>query len=300
MAVVLERQTVKVTPSGAALGADVTGVDLSTELTADIVRAIEAARSQHLVLRFGGQRLNDDQLMRFTSRLGVLDHAPIPAAKVKVAGEDRFVEIGAETRRYVNVVSNAIENGRAIGSFGSDEVAWHTDMSYNAEPPSGSALYALEVPPSGGDTMFANMYAAYERLDGALRARIAGRRCRHDASRNSAGELRRGFAEIDDPRQVVGASHPIIRTHPVTGRKAIYVSRRSHAYIEGLDLDESEALLDLLWRHVTQPELIWTQIWKAGDLVLWDNRCTIHRRDCFDPNARRLMHRTQIKGDVPY
>jgi len=299
MTAVLERQTVKAIPSGAALGADITGVDLSSELTPDVVGAIEAAWSQHLVLRFRGQRLNDDQLMRFTSRLGELDHAPIPAAKVKVAGEARFVEIGAETRRYVNVVSNVIENGRAIGSFGSGEVAWHTDMSYNPEPPNGSALYALEVPPSGGDTMFANMYAAYERLDGALRARIAGRRCRHDASRNSAGELRRGFAEIDDPRQVVGASHPIIRTHPVTGRKAIYLSRRSHAYIEGLELDESEALLDPLWRHVTQPELIWTQIWKAGDLVLWDNRCTIHRRDCFDPNARRLMHRTQIKGDVP-
>ena len=208
MTAVLERQTVKAIPSGAALSADITGVDLSSELTADVVGAIEAAWSQHLVLRFRGQRLNDDQLMCFTSRLGELDHAPIPAAKVKVAGEDRFVEIGAETRRYVNVVSNVIENGRAIGSFGSGEVAWHTDMSYNPEPPNGSALYAIEVPPSGGDKMFANMYAAYERLDGALRARIAGRRCHHDASRNSAGELRRGFAEIHDPRQIVGASHP--------------------------------------------------------------------------------------------
>ena len=149
-----------------------------------------------------------------------------------------------------------IENGKAIGkSFGSGEAAWHTDMSYNPEPPSGSALYALEVPPAGGDTTFANMFSAYERLDKILRYRIQGRRCRHDASRNSAGELRAGFADVPDPRNVIGASHPIVRTHPISGRKALYLPRRRNAYVEGLDLKESEELLDFLWRHVSQPEL---------------------------------------------
>jgi len=169
-----------------------------------------------------------------------------------------------------------------------------------AEPPSASALYSLEVPRQGGDTGFSNMYLAYETLPAELRRQIAGRRCRHDASRNSAGELRRGFVDAADPSQTVGAEHPILRTHPVTGKTALFLGRRRNAYIPGMPLAESEALLDALWAHAGRPELAWYQQWQAGDLVLWDNRCVMHRRDAFDPNARRVMHRTQIRGDRPY
>jgi taurine dioxygenase len=144
------------------------------------------------------------------------------------------------------------------------------------------------------------MYLAYETLPEELRRRVEGRLCRHDASRNSAGELRRGFTEVSDPRQAPGADHPIIRTHPVTGRKAIFLGRRRNAYIQGLALEESEQLLDALWAHATRSELTWYQQWRVGDLVLWDNRCVMHRRDEFDPNSRRLMHRSQIKGDQPF
>ena len=126
-----------------------------------------------------------------------------------------------------------------------------------------------------------------------------GRQCRHDASRNSAGELRRGFVDAPDPTQVVGAEHPIVRTHPATGKKALFLGRRRNAYIPGLPLAESEALLDALWAHCTKPEFAWYQQWRAGDLILWDNRCVMHRRDAFDPATRRVMHRTQIKGDRP-
>jgi taurine dioxygenase len=173
-------------------------------------------------------------------------------------------------------------------------------MSYNPEPPSASALFAIEVPPAGGDTGFANMYLAYETLPDELRRQVEGRLCRHDSTYNSAGELRRGFKEVTDPREAPGADHPIVRTHPVTGRKALFLGRRRNAYIQGLDLNDSERLLDALWAHAIRPELTWYQQWRVGDLVMWDNRCVMHRRDEFDPNSRRLMHRSQIKGNRPY
>jgi taurine dioxygenase len=257
-------------------------------LAPETVAAIKRAWGDHLVLRFRGQRLGDEDLMRFSRQFGELDWAPIAAAKDAPEG-----------REYVMVVSNVVENGQPIGQLGAYEAIWHTDMSYVAEPPSASALYALEVPPAGGDTGFCNMYRAYDTLPVELRRQIEGRRCRHDASRNSAGELRRGFVDAPDPTQVVGAEHPIVRTHPVTGRQALFLGRRRNAYVPGLSVDDSEALLDALWAHCTKPEFAWYQQWQAGDLILWDNRCVMHRRDAFDAATRRVMHRTQIKGDRP-
>jgi len=300
MADVIDRQSVQVRPTGAALAAEIEGVDLAGALTPETVAAIKRAWGEHLVLRFRGQRLSDDDLLRFSRCFGDLDWAPIAAARVKVPGEDRYIEVAPEGRQYVMVISNVIEDGQPIGQLGAYEAIWHTDMSYIPEPPSASALYSLEVPPSGGDTGFCNMYLAYETLPAELRRQVEGRLCRHDASRNSAGELRRGFVDAPDPSQTVGAEHPIVRTHPVTGRKALFLGRRRNAYVVGLPLAESEALLDALWAHCTKPEFAWYQQWRAGDLILWDNRCVMHRRDAFDPATRRVMHRTQIKGDRPF
>ncbi|MGD9615807.1 MAG: TauD/TfdA dioxygenase family protein [Alphaproteobacteria bacterium] len=300
MAAVIERQSVGVRPTGAALAADIEGVDLSRPLDPEALAATKRAWGENLVLRFRGQKLSDDDLMRFSRCLGDLDWAPIAAARVKVPGEDRYIEVVPEGRQYVMVISNVIEDGKPIGQLGAYEAIWHTDMSYVDEPPSASALYSLEVPPSGGDTGFCNMYLAYDTLQSDLRRQVEGRLCRHDASRNSAGELRRGFVDAPDPTQTVGAEHPIVRTHPVTGRKALFLGRRRNAYIVGLKLEESEALLDALWAHCTKPEFAWYQQWRAGDLILWDNRCVMHRRDAFDPATRRVMHRTQIKGDRPF
>ena len=300
-AVVLERQRIEVKPTGAALGADIEGVDLARELSLEAVDAIKQAWADHLVLRFRGQRLDDDQLMRFSAHFGELDWAPVIAAsRVRIPGEDRYVESAEEGRRYISVISNIVENGKAIGALGAYESIWHTDMSYNPEPPCASALYALEVPRSGGDTGFANMYLAYETMPDGLRQQVEGRLCRHDSTYNSAGELRRGFSEVTDARKAPGADHPIIRTHPVTGRRALFLGRRRNAYILGRELEDSDRLLDALWSHATRPELTWYQQWRVGDLVLWDNRCVMHRRDEFDPSSRRLMHRSQIKGDRPY
>jgi taurine dioxygenase len=300
MAAVIDRQQVAARSTGAALGADLDGIDLAGALAPEAIAAVKAAWAQHLVLRFRGQRLADDDLLRFSRQFGELDWAPIAAARVKVPGEDRYVEAAPEGRQYVMVISNVIENGQAIGQLGAYEAIWHTDMSYVQEPPSASALYALEVPPEGGDTGFCNMYLAYETLPDGLRREIAGHLCRHDASRNSAGELRRGFIDASDPSQTIGAEHPLVRTHPVTGRKALFLGRRRNAYIPGLPLAASESLLDALWAHATKDEFTWYQQWQVGDLILWDNRCVMHRRDAFDPATRRVMHRTQIKGDRPF
>jgi len=289
MAAVIEREQVVARPTGAALGADIEAVDLAGALTPETVTAIKQAWGEHLVLRFRGQRLSDDDLMRFSHQFGELDWAPVAAANDAPEG-----------RAYVMVVSNVIEDGKAIGQLGAYEAIWHTDMSYIQEPPSASALYALEVPPEGGDTGFCNMYRAYESLPDELRRQIPRLLCRHDASRNSAGELRRGFVDAADPSQTIGAEHPLVRTHPVTGRQALFLGRRRNAYIPGLPLAASESLLDALWAHAAKDEFTWYQQWRAGDLILWDNRCVMHRRDAFDPATRRVMHRTQIKGDRPF
>jgi taurine dioxygenase len=289
MATVLEKEEVRVRPTGAALTADVEGVDLSGPLSPELMTAIKQAWGDHLVLRFRGQKLCDGDLMRFSREFGELDWAPVAATNDAPEG-----------REYVMVVSNVVENGQAIGQLGAYEALWHTDMSYIPEPPMASALYSLEAPPSGGDTGFCNMYRALETLPADLRRAAEGRVCIHDASRNSAGELRRGYVDASDASQTVGAAHPIVRTHPETGRKALFLGRRRNAYIQGLSLADSEALLDALWAHATKDEFAWYQQWRAGDLILWDNRCVMHRRDAFDPATRRVMHRTQIKGDRPY
>jgi taurine dioxygenase len=282
----------EVIPTGRALGATIAGVDLSRPLASAEFGAIHAAWMNHLVLRFRDQRLTDEQLMGFSRNFGALDGNPRHA---KTEGRSESDAAG-----YVNVISNVVENGRAIGGLGNYESKWHTDMSYNPVPPMASALYALEVPPSGGDTGFCNMYTALESLPSELRARINGLSCVHDSSLNSVGQLRVGFEDVTDPRRTPGALHPLVRTHPVTGRAGLFLGRRRNAYVQGLDLPESEALLDTLWSHATRPEHCWAQQWRVGDLVLWDNRCALHRRDEFEGTARRVMHRTQISGDRPF
>lgn len=288
----------EVQPLGPTIGADVAGVNLAA-LDDAAFAAIERAWHDHLVLRFRGQHLTDAELMDFSRRFGQLDRVPIRAADV-LANDDPRLSIAPDARDYVNIISNVKVDGKPIGGLGNYEAHWHTDMSYNDVPPMASVLYGIEVPPEGGNTSFANMYAAYDTLDDATKRRIAGLICIHDASRNSVGELRRGFAEVADATQTVGARHPIVRTHPVTRRKCLFLGRRRAAYVVGLPLADSEALLDELWTHATQPALCWTQVWREHDVVIWDNRCVLHRRDDFDDRYRRVMHRTQICGDRPF
>lgn len=280
----------QIVPSGRALGADVVGADLRRPLDAATVDEIQQAWTTHLVLRFRGQHgLSLDALIAFSRNFGTLDARPIGSAEMGKAFEGDYPEI--------TVISNVVVDGKPIGGLGADESVWHADMTYNPLPPKASALYAVEIPPAGGDTQFANMERAYETLPEATRRRIEGLSCVHDASRNSTGKLRLGYEDITDPRRTVGAVHPVVRRHPVSGRRSLFLGRRRAAYLTGLPLEDSEALLDELWAHAGRPEFAWTQVWQLGDLVLWDNRCTMHRRDAFDPGTRRLLWRTQITGE---
>lgn len=282
---------IEILPSGKALGADVLNVDITQALEQDEADRLEQAWADHLVLRFRGQHnVTVEQLADFSRYFGTLDRAPIAS--------DTMGKDFAWQHPEITIISNVKLGGKPVGGLGDGEAVWHSDMTYNEKPPKGSCLYAVEIPPEGGNTEFANMYLAYEALPAELKSAIAGLHCVHDASRNSAGELRVGYANTTDPRHTVGARHPVVRTHPVTGKRCLFLGRRRHAYLVGLPLDESEALLDQLWAHATQREFVWTQVWQLGDMIMWDNRCTMHRRDSFDPATRRLLFRTQISGEA--
>jgi len=275
---------------GEALGAEVSGVDASKPVSADTFAAIRKAWLDNLVIRFRGQKLTDPQMLEFSRLFGELDPpGPNPYGKP-------FLPRHPE----MNVISNVKEDGVPIGGLGDGEAIWHSDMTYVDTPPSAALLYALELPAEGGDTYWANMYLAYEALPADMKKRIEGLKAIHDATYNSAGIKRKGYDDVTDPRRAPGAHHGLVRRHPETGRKCLFLGRRRNSYIVGLPLEESEAMLDTLWAHATQPRFAFCQQWQVGDLMIWDNRCTLHRRDPFDPNARRVMHRTQIKGDRPY
>lgn len=281
------RDAIEVVPTGAALGAEIRGVDL-TSLDDRQFAALKRAWHRHQAILIRGQHLRDQDLIAFSRRFGDLDWAP-----VQETGR-RFVEGLPE----IYIVSNVKVNGEPIGSLGAGEAVWHTDMSYLDMPPMASMLYALEVPPTGGNTSFCSMYAIYDALPAKTRRHIADLKIKHDGTYNSGGYLRQGVTPTDDPRSSPGAVHPLVCTHPDTGRKMLYLGRRRNAYLVGLELAESEALLDELWQFVARPEFAWEHVWRVGDLVMWDNRCTMHRRDPFDDTSRRIMHRTQIKGSA--
>jgi taurine dioxygenase len=278
--------TLSIRPITPSVGAEIGGVDLTRLSDADFAE-IERAWQRHAFVLLRDQKLSDDDLLAFSRRLGTLDPPP---------NQERG-RISPPGYPDIYVVSNVLDaKGEPIGALGAGEAVWHTDMSYLDAPPDASMLYALELPPSGGDTWFCGMQAAFAAMPAALKAQIRGRRIKHDGTYNSGGYLRQGVMPTDDPHQAPGAWHPAVCVHPATGVPALYLGRRRNSYVEGYSPAESEAVLDALWAHATQPQFTHAHRWRVGDLVLWDNRTTMHRRDPFDANARRIMHRTQIKG----
>jgi len=278
----------RVVPTGGALGAEIQGVDLGRVDDAAFAGIIDAWHD-HLVLLFRGQNCSDEAFLEFSARLGALDLAPIT-----ISGKPHRPDLP-----HLSMISNVVEDGRPIGGLGNADLIWHTDMSYAEQPPMASILCAREVPDQGGDTSFCNMYAAYENLPAALKSRIATLTCKHDASHNSAGQTRGGFAAAFARREdIPGAVHPLVCRHPATGRPVLYLGRRENAYITELPDAESDALLDEIWSYATPPENTWRHRWRVGDVLMWDNRCTMHRRDEFAPDTRRIMCRSQIQGEA--
>ena len=279
----------KTRPLTGSVGAEISGVDLA-KLDDVPFGALLAALDRHGGVLFRDQALEPADLVAFSRRFGELDHAPVMEnGRTAVPG---YPEI--------YIVSNILDSGgRPIGSLGAGEAVWHTDMSYLENPPDFSMLYALEVPPSGGDTWLRSMAHAHDTLPEDLRGRVSGLMIKHDGTYNSGGYLRKGVREDSDPVTSVGQPHPAVCAHPRTGRPVLYLGRRRNAYVVGLERQESEDLLDTLWDHATGAAPGYTHTWRPGDLLMWDNRTTMHRRDPFDPATRRLMQRTQIRGHTP-
>ena len=245
-----------------------------------------AAWLRYGVLRIRNQDLDDEQLQAFSQRFGPLEEAPFglmpEAEKAKIKN------------RFVTTLSNIKVDGKPIGGLGNDEATWHSDMTYSETPPPASLLLGIEIPDQGGDTHFADQRAALAALHAAQRQRIESLSVKHNAAHTSVGKLRPGFEAFDDPRDAPGAIHPMIKTHNETGKPALYLGRREWAYIPGMTVEESDDLLDALWTYVAIKEITWTQQWQPFDLIIWDNRCVMHRRDGFDQNSRRYMRRCQV------
>lgn len=293
----------EVIPTGAVLGAEVRGIDFAQAVPDAVRDALQRAWSEHLVLLFRNQKLDDAQLIAASNLFGAVQVGGAHAYLVRGG----FKTGSALLSDYPEIthVTNLDEAGNPVqenAGLGSGEVVWHSDNSYVELPPAGSMLYAIEVPINGGgDTSFNNQYLAYETLSGELKQAIAGKQQVHDSSRNSAGVLRPTAKLPARPAEVEGPAHPLLRLHPVTRKPALYLGRRRvwpSNYIVGLTNDESEALLDALWAHATQPHLAWTHDWQVGDTLLWDNRCVMHHRTPVDATQRRVLHRTQIKGEA--
>ena len=282
---------VRAVPTGGPLGADIIGFDpaAATDAEMDILRQ---ALLDHLVIRLRGTAIDDVAFERFGARFGELLPSP---------DFTRSRPIYLENARAVTIISNVTEDGRPIGEHGDGELHWHTDLAFTDTPSALTMLLAREVPPAGGNTSFANMYAALAALAPETRQRIARLKMKHQASHNAQGGKRPGYKDIetDDVREMPGPIHPIVRTHPLSGRQALYLGRRFGAYIPGLPLAKSEALCDELFATANDPARVWTQQWQVDDLVIWDNRCTMHRREAFTGLGRRRMHRLTTRGERP-
>jgi taurine dioxygenase len=291
---------VNVVPIEGSFAAEIRCGDLR-QIDDDMVREIRSAWLRHGVVLFRDQRLEDADLIAFGRRFGEFQYSKPLVSPAAIEGK---VRQGGRIDRYpeITVVSNVVENGVAIGGLGDGEVSWHTDMNSFETPPNQTILYALEAPPSGGRTGFANMTLAYAALPQALKQRIDPLTLKHDPGATVIGYVRPGHEQHagDELPVAPGTVHPLVRTHPENGMDSLYLGRRPRAYLVGLPVNESEALLDQLWQHATQPQFIWHHEWRVGDMLMWDNRCVMHRREPFDETARRVMHRMVIKGTKPF
>jgi taurine dioxygenase len=276
--------TITVQPVGYALGARVTGIDLAKPLSDEAFQAIHQAWLRHLVLVFPGQRLDPAGMEAFGSRFGELD--------------DFENQVGPRDPEYKHVMllTNRLQDGKQSKSYNAGQ-NWHTDQSYSIRPAKATCVHCIEKPSVGGDTLFANMYRAYETLSPKLREFLDGLEAVHDASLIEGLEKRGPDVVAEFKRKNPPVIHPAVRVHPDSGRKALYVNERVRQFV-GLTEAESRPLIKFLCEHSVAPRLVYRHYWSVGDLVMWDNRCVVHMAvGDYDPSEIRHMLRTSGKGD---
>jgi taurine dioxygenase len=290
-------------PTGKALGAEVRGLDLSQEVSDEAIGRLKDIWAQHMVLLLRRQHLTKERLVEVADRLGGR----------MVAGSHNFYVKGGhkpgQSARISSIegltlISNLDKDGKPqkfTEGSGSQELLWHSDNSYMEAPPMGSLLNAIKVPVNGGGhTRFCNQYLAYETLSDELKRAVEGKHILHDRSRNTSGKVRVTFQKATKRDEVIGPVHPIVRIHPMTRKRALYLGRRydgPSSYVVELSDEDSEALLDKLWTHATQEKFVWEQAdWQVGDLIMWDNQCVMHARTEVDHTQARLLHRVLVKG----
>jgi taurine dioxygenase len=280
-----------VKPLSPALGAEIAGIDLREDLSTAAFAEILDIWHKHLVILFRNQSLSEDDQIRFAQRFGELQKRTRPPEAINEAGHTKYPQL-------TMLVSNIRENGKLIGSLPDGEMHFHSDQCYLEKPANGTFLYAIEVPSEGGDTLFLNMYKAYETLPSELKARLDGRKALNAYLYDSTTRTVNG-SKVDfsaHPHFI----QPIVRTHPDTKRKALYVNRLMTFTVDGMDDEEGGALLSKLFDHIEQEQFIYAHRWRVGDLVLWDNRCTLHARTDFSDRERRLLRRYTVLGDRVY
>lgn len=269
-----------VRPLAPRIGAEIIGLDLRQALDAGVFAALRDTWYAHNILLFRGQSLNETEQVRFAEYFGPL-------------GKSVNQHDGHGAHPAAMYVSNIRKDGKLIGALPDGEMMFHSDQCYTERPCAGAMLYAMEIPARGGNTLFANMYAAYEALPEAMKRRLDGLAAVnvYDYAQNPT---QRG-ASAEAPHH----AHPVVRIHPATGRKALYVNRLMTQRILGLPQSESAAVLAQLFDHQEQAAFVYEHVWQPGDLMLWDNRCTLHARTDFDASERRMLRRVILLGDKP-
>lgn len=283
-------QGIAIQPFDGPLGAEVTGLDLSRPLSSADFQRIHRAHLDHHVLVFRDQRITPDQQVAFSARFGPLQRHVLK-------------QFALPENHDVLIVSNIVEDGKPIG-LGDAGHFWHSDLSYKEQPSLGSFLLAQELPSEGGDTLFANQHLAWERLPAALQRTIAPLRAEHTYLARYA-ELQerspwRPNLTAEQVAEVKPVTHPVVRTHPESGRKALFVSEHFTTRIVGLPEDESRALLEELFAVSTRADLQYRHVWRDGDMVFWDNRSVMHLATGTPPHLRRKLYRTTVEGDAPF
>jgi taurine dioxygenase len=283
----------EIIPTGGPLGAEITGIDLSKDISEADRKFLFDAYIDNLVLLFRGQSLGYDDLLRLSQVFG-----PSGRTANELLGLGRKKYYSDDIPNGITIISNIVDKGgKPRGSLGDGEAYWHTDSSFTETPISASLLHAIEVSETGGETAFLNMYRAYDEMSPALATKIEGKFANHSKVHSSDGSKRPEFADVTDPSMAPGVRHPMVRTHPITGRKCLYLGRRLNSYVFDLSLDESEDLLDAIWAHTCRDKYVWQHKWAVGDLLVWDNRCTMHHRNAFPSSERRLMYKSTTGGE---